>query len=201
MIHTNLITPRKKIFGKFSLHLAFACGIREFGRDNIVLTGDTEGVELTRLYDVGYGCTLHFKLPKHAIGQFTVTLIGQAKREGEDTLTDIEQDTAVVNYDTRQTIDATFGEPVYQNREIRIPITFPENITELTKQHFSIAFSPGKGKVWLYGSNNHYELVLRPPRNKTGEITVSFMQQIIRDHGIAVSVNASPITIAYPKAA
>ena len=165
-----------------------------------VLTGDTEGVELTRLDHIICGCTLQFKLPPETAGTFTVALTGQIKREGDETLTDIEQDTAIVNYDTRKTIDATYGDIVYQNGEVRLPITFPENLRSLEKTHFAVNFSESKSRYLLYGADTDFMLALRPPRNRTGEITVLFAKKITKANGINVAVNAESITIPYPEA-
>lgn len=196
MVYANIISPRKIIFGKFSIRISLACGVIGFSRDNITLVGDTDGIDY-RISNVGCGYILHFTLPQNTDGQFTVSLTGYVQVENNPDPVQIEPVYAVIDYDTNKIVNAVFSEPVYQNGQITLPIIFPENIINLTKNHFAINFSVGKGKYLLYGADKDYQLVLRPPRSKYGRITVAFAQKITKATGISVTANISPLNLKY----
>ena len=199
MIYTNIVKkPEKTVFGKFSIQVALSKTIEDFTEDNITLTGDTTGVEYN-FNIISNSVVLQFKLPKDTSGKFTITTTGEVtniETNETDTLEIVSTD---IQYDTKKTITIEYGDPTYNNNEIKLPITFPEDIKILTKNHFNINFSSGKGKVLVYGSDRTFTLVLRYKHSTQGTITIDLVNPITKSTGISVSVDSDEQTIQYPK--
>ena len=199
MIYTNIVKKSDKtMFGKFSIQVAFSKTIADFTEDNITLTGDTTGIEY-EFEIVNNSVVLLFKLPEDTIGEFTLTISGKVTDTSTNKLTDIDTISTSILYDTQKTIQLTYGTPTYKNNEIRLPITFPENIRLLNKNNFNINFSKGKGKVFIYGHDRTFTLALRHQRSSVGTITIDFVNPIIKSSGISVDVDVDTYTIEYPQ--
>ena len=196
MIAANITIPKGAICGTCNIIVSLAEPIEALARANIVLGGDTDGIDYT-LSGSGAAWTLQFTFPADAMGQLTIGLTGEVVPTDSTDPVAIEQAETSFDYDTCHTLTAQWGAVVQGHHLITVPITFSCGIATLTKRHFRVYMGKQNVTYQVYGTedNRIYSLQLRPPRGATGTLHVDLVKQVMKENGVALDVDTEPLLI------
>ena len=196
MIGANITIPRSVICGTCNILISLFKPIKALKRTNIVLDGDMDGVAY-ELAGIENTWTLQLTFPQEKAGQLSVGLIGEVIPNDSDDPIAIEQVTVVIDYDTFHIITAEWGEPVYENRVITLPINFLQKVIGLTKDCFGVYMDGKYVRYELFGTGNELTYYLRfyPPRSATGTIRVSLLYSVMKYNFIKLKSDIQDIEI------
>ena len=158
----GVITVKKKVLtGAFTVIFTFPRQV-EFTSENILIKtieGDSIGCEKDCLSGGGKNYILVCYVQDGLRGKSRISVKGFAV------------DPVDIEYDTIDHITAIWGTPIVKRKQIEIPVTLSESVGNLRKVHFH---TTANVRVFLYGADNEYKLVLKTPRpNLDFEVFIS----------------------------
>ena len=183
MANATITAPQDKQTGNFSASVAFDASVTGFEKTDVrlrALSGNgITGVDFA-LTGTGDTYALSFTLPTDKAGIFEIRVTGMVTPQAETEAEAVTADTAVVIYDTRAHIIATFGTVEYRDAGVVVvPVTFAEAVIAPSKSVFDVSSVSGDALTdvtyTLTGSGTAYELAFQvpPDRNGSFQITVS----------------------------
>ena len=205
MPSATLVAPARTS-GNFNAIVSFGTPFEGFDKTDVNLVAlSGNGVKGVDFDIIGEGANynIQFRLPDDVRGSLRIELTGQVRPVGGGEFEAITANPRTVVYDNISSVAASFGQPEYRaNREIAVPINFPENV-----QYFSKTDCDPKrvsGDViydfdyYLIGENSIFHLVLVPPPDKSGSLMVGISGHIYKTASfVRDNIVIKPILIPY----
>ena len=183
----NITVPKGIISGAFNIRVSLPKPVQWFSISNILIetvSGQPLGHQSDRFGGNGKDYHLLCYPPEASIGETRFSLQGNVTVPPENTLETLEAVPRTVTYDTVRIVTVTFGAVVRTPKQIRLPIQLSTPVIGLTKKHFSFEQVSGTNlegtKIYLYGSDDAYELVFVPKIIDSSVFTVSTSSKQVR---------------------
>ena len=205
MPSATLVAPARTS-GTFNAIVSFGTPFEGFDKTDVnivALSGNgVRGVD----YDIigeGASYNIQFRLPDDVQGSLRIELSGQVRPVGGGPLESITANPRTVVYDNISSVAASFGRAVYRaNREIAVPINFPEDVQYFSKTDCDLKRVSGDViydfDYYLIGENSIFHLVLVPPPDKSGSLMVGISGHIYKTASfVRDNIVIKPILIPY----
>lgn len=203
MANATISAPQDTQTGNFSASVSFGSPVTDFQKTGVHLRALSEngitGVDFA-LTGTDDTYALAFTLPANKGGIFEISIIGMVTPQGETEAEAVMSNTAVVIYDTRTNIIATFGTVEYRNGGvIVVPVTFEESVIAPSKSIFEVSHASGDALTdvtyYIVGTGTAYELFFQIPPDRNGSFNITANGSVLKNATkVWENVAASPAT-------
>ena len=175
-----ITAPKQIITGAFNIRFDFIRPIELVAADVTVETikGDPLGHGKDSFGGSGAHYHLLYYLPDGRSGKSRISV----DKAG------LEVEPVIVEYDTVQTVRATWGTPIQRGTKVELPISFGVAIEALRKRNFTFSCPC---PFQLYGSGDAYSLVVP---NRTG-LTVTVSGAVRKTNGIRADIQETTLEV------
>ena len=156
-----ITAPTKVITGAFNIRFAFPKPLELTQADVVVETLEGDALGYSKDCFGGSGKDYHILcyIPDERKGESRVSVVKNG----------LEVEPVIVEYDTVQTIAATWGTPIQRGSRIELPVSFDTAVQNLKKRNFRFSYPT---PYQLYGTGDTYSVVI-PQRQENFTVAVS----------------------------